>query len=183
MRALAISDQRPDIDIVQLLRSEPVDLIITLGNLRLEDIAALAEIQHIPKIGVYGNHDSSGYLSALGIWDMHMRVWDFNGKRFGGFEGCVRYKQNPQAIMYTQEEASAMLQHMPPVDIFITHCPPRGINDKDDIAQQGFDGLRAYIDTSQPQILLHGHTQPDKPTIQHDATRIEHVHKYRIIDL
>ena len=45
---------------------------------------------------------------------------------FGGFQGCVRYKENPLAIMYTQEEADKMFAVFPPVDVFITHCPLAG---------------------------------------------------------
>ena len=32
---------------------------------------------------------------------MHLKIWDFKGLRFGGFQGYVRYKDNSDAIMYT----------------------------------------------------------------------------------
>lgn len=29
---------------------------------------------------------------------MHLKIWNFQGMRFGGFQGCVRYKENPDAL-------------------------------------------------------------------------------------
>lgn len=134
-------------------------MIITLGDLTREDILQLEQVNTIPKIGVYGNHDSGMYMPELGIWDMHLKVWDFQGLRFGGFQGCVRYKENPDAIMCTQQEATTQLMvNFPKVDVFLCHCPPRGINDEEEIAHQGFDALRDYIEREQPKVLLHGHT-------------------------
>lgn len=185
MKILAIADKQPEIDITATVASENIELIITLGDLTREDILPLEGIRHIPKIGVYGNHDSGTYMPELGIWDMHLKVWDFQGLRFGGFQGCVRYKENPEAIMFTQEEANLLMQNFPRVDVFISHCPPRGINDEEEIAHQGFDALRRYIDEQQPKVWLHGHTYPTDETVikQHGNTRIEYVFKQKIITL
>ncbi len=185
MKALVIADKRPKIDIAEMVASSNIDLVITLGDLTREDILGLAQVSNIPKIGVYGNHDSGSYMPELGIWDMHLKIWDFMGLRFGGFQGCVRYKENPDAIMYTQAEADQLMRGFPPVDIFICHCPPRGINDEAEIAHQGFDALRSYIDQAVPRVLLHGHTYPTEADVvrQHGPTRIEYVSEYRIIEL
>lgn len=78
--------------------------------------------------------------------------------RFGSFQGCVRYQENLDAIMFTQDEANTLMRNFPKVDIFLSHCPPRGINDEEEIAHQGFDALRKYIDEQQPKTWLHGHT-------------------------
>jgi len=183
MNILAIADRQPKINILDVVRDNNIDLIVTLGDLMREDILPLEQITNISKIGVYGNHDSGTYMPELGIWDMHLKIWDFNGFRFGGLQGCVRYKENPNAIMYTQQEASQMMAHFPPVDVFLCHCPPRGINDEEEIAHQGFVGLRDYIDRVQPKLLMHGHTYPTEPTLikQHGATRIEYVYEYKIV--
>jgi len=182
---LAIADRRPKINIVDTVRDKDIDLIITLGDLTIEDIFQLKTITSIPKIGVYGNHDSGSYMPDLGIMNMHLKIWDFQGLRFGGFQGCVRYKENPDAIMYTQEQASEMMTDFPAVDIFLCHCPPRGINDEEEVAHQGFIALRDYIDRQQPKLLLHGHTYPpeDKVVKQVGMTRIEYVYEYKIIEI
>ena len=185
MKALVIADRGPKINLTETARSEAVDLIITLGDLERHDILGLEQITWIPKIGVYGNHCSGSYMDELGLMNMHMATWEYGDLRFGGFQGCVRYKENPDAIMYTQDEASMMLASFPPVDVFICHCPPRGINDEEELAHQGFEGLRAYIDRTPPKLLMHGHTYPTDETIvrQLGSTRIEYVHKWRIIEI
>lgn len=181
MNVLAIADRRPKINIQDMVRDNNIELIVTLGDLTREDLLQLEQMNTIPKIGVYGNHDSGTYMPELGIWDMHLKIWDYKGLRFGGFQGCVRYKENPEAIMYTQEEALQMMANFPKVDVFLCHCPPRGINDEEEVAHQGFDALRDYIEREQPGVLLHGHTYPTEETVvkQHGPTRIEYVYEYR----
>ena len=185
MKTLVLADRRPKIDLVQTIYDENIELVISLGDFAREDLLPLEQIKHIPKIGVYGNHCSGNYMDEIGILNLHSATWQFGGKTFAGLQGCVRYKSNPQAIMYTQEEAWQILANYPQVDIFITHCPPRGINDEEEIAHQGFDTLLDYIDKKPPKVLLHGHTYPDEETMirQHGQTRIEYVSGYRIIDL
>jgi uncharacterized protein len=183
MNILAIADRRPKINILETVRDNNVELIITLGDLTREDILQMQEITDIPKIGVYGNHDSGTYMPELGIWDMHLKVWDFKGLRFGGFQGCVRYKQDSGAIMCTQEEAKQLMTNFPKVDVFLCHCPPRGIHDEEEVAHQGFDALRDYIEHQQPRLLMHGHTYPTEETLvkQHRPTRIEYVFEHKLI--
>jgi len=185
MNTLVIADTNPDIDFQKVIDDNSVDLVIMLGDLERHDLLGLTAITAIPKIGVYGNHCSGTYFSELGIMNMHMATWVYGGLTFGGFEGCVRYKENPDAIMYTQEEALHMLHAFPAVDIFLCHCPPRGINDEEEIAHQGFDGLRTYIDRTPPAVLLHGHTYPTEELMvrRHGTTRIEYIHKWRIVQL
>lgn len=186
MKSIVIADRRPKIDVKGLIKAEQIELVITLGDLTREDLLPLETITDIPKIGVYGNHDSGNYMNELGIWDMHMKIWEFQGLQFGGFQGCVRYKKDPEAIMYTQAEAERMMFCFPKVDIFISHCPPFGINDEpEEVAHQGFKALRVYLDEQQPKVWLHGHTYPtnDELLTQIGSTRVEYVYEYRIIDL
>ncbi len=185
MNVLAIADRNPRIDILDVIKQSRIELVITLGDLTREDVLPLEQVTEIPKIGIYGNHDSGTYMPELGIWDMHLKTWDYQGLKFGGFQGCVRYKDNPEAIMYTQEQAIQMMLGFPKVDVFISHCPPRGINDEEEIAHQGFDALRSYLDTQKPKVWLHGHTYPTEETIikQHESTKIEYVFGYKIIAL
>lgn len=183
MNILAIADRRPKINIQEVVEKNSIELIVTLGDLTREDILQLEQITHIPKIGVYGNHCSGTYMPELGIWDMHLKIWDYKGLRFGGFQGCVRYKENPDAIMYTQQEASGLMSDFPRVDVFLCHCPPRGINDEEEVAHQGFDALKDYVEREHPSVLLHGHTYPteDEAITSYLATRIEYVYEHKIV--
>lgn len=177
MRILAIADRPPSRPIRQILAETPVDLIVTLGDLELSQIRDLELVTDIPKLGVYKNHCSGSYMPDLGIVNMHLNVVTIVGKTFGGFQGCVRYK-NGTAPMFTQEEASALLENFPRVDVMLVHCPPFGINnDQTEIAHTGFVALRDYLDFEHPMALFHGHTYPTETTMvrQYKSTRIIYV--------
>lgn len=184
MRVLVIADKNPHLDYAHVIAENQVQLVITLGDLEREHLIGLESVT-TPKIGVYGNHDTGTYMEEFGIMNLHQKVWDWNGLKIAGLQGCVRYKDDPTAIMYTQEEAQALMQDCPQVDIFICHCPPRGINDEPEVAHQGFDALRSYIDRTPPRVLLHGHTYPTEDTIvrQYGQTRIEYTSGWRIVEL
>lgn len=186
MTIFAIADKNPRIDILDTIQSTSADVVVTLGDLTREDLLPLERATSLPKIGVYGNHDSGTYMDELGIWDMHLKTWNFGGLKWGGFQGCVRYKDNPQAIMCTQEEAEQWMRGFPPVDVFLSHCPPYGINDEpEDTTHQGFKVLRSYLETHKPMVWMHGHTYPpaDVEIKKFGDTRIEYVSGYKIIYL
>lgn len=185
MKALVLADRTPGINYPEFVKENNIELVISLGDFVREQLLGLEKITDIPKIGIYGNHDSGNYMEELGILNLHSATWTYKGITFAGLQGCVRYKNNPQAIMYTQEEVWNILKNYPKVDVFITHCPPRGINDEEEVAHQGFDALLDYIEQKPPKVLLHGHTYPteEKMVREHGPTRIEYVSGYRIIDL
>jgi Icc-related predicted phosphoesterase len=43
------------------------------------------------------------------------------------------------------------------VDIVITHAPPQGVGDADDLAHAGFRAFLPFLDKYKPKYLLHGH--------------------------
>lgn len=185
MKALIIADRGPQTKIKDILAENPVDIIITLGDLDKAEIQELAEITHIPKVGVYGNHCSGTYFESLGIQNMHLNRVQFQGFILGGFEGAVRYKPSEYAKMYTQEEAQKLLQNFEHADIMICHAPPFGVNDEpEDPTHQGLKGLNEYIEREHPKYLLHGHTYPTEQNIvrEYQGTQIVYVHEYDIID-
>ncbi len=186
MKILAIADRPPRTSIKSILENYPIELICTLGDLDYFSLKELKDINHIPKIGVYGNHDSGTYFEDLGIKNMHLNTFEYKGLIFGGFEGSVRYKENPYAKMYTQEEAFELLKDFPYVDVFISHSPPFGINDEpNELAHQGFKALREYIEVKKPKYFLHGHTYPKEEEIITNFmnTKIIYVFADKIIDL
>jgi len=185
MKALVIADRNPGIDIQQTVISENIDIVLTLGDLERHDLLPLIGVTNIPKLGVYGNHCSGNYMDELGIVNMHRATLEYRAKTFGGLQGCVRYKDNPDAIMSTQEETWGLMQGFPYVDVFLAHCPPRGINDEEEVAHQGFDALLDYVEKMKPKVLLHGHTYPTEETMvrRHGETEIIYVHKYKIVEL
>lgn len=177
MKILAIADRPPKKSIREIVSEEQIDLIITLGDLEYTEIAELEYIHDIPKIGVYGNHCTPGYMELLGITNLHLATTKIKGMTFGGFEGSHRYKKDEFAKMHTQDEALDLMNAFPYVDVFIAHSPPAGINDEDDPAHQGLLALRNYLDRCKSKYFLHGHTYPtqEKLVTEYNGTQIIYV--------
>ena len=186
MKTLVLADRPTKEKITSLLAKNGVELICTLGDLEQSSLEELRDIKSIPKLGVYGNHDSGIHFDPFGITNMHLRTFSHNGLTFGGFEGCVRYKDDPYSKMYTQEEATKLLEGFPYVDVMLVHCPPFGINDEpEELAHQGFKALRTYVEQKNPKYLLHGHTYPSHETLitKFGDTEIIYVYGKKIVKL
>ncbi len=183
MKTLVFADRPPSRPISEILAENPdIELIITLWDLYFYDIQELANVTNIPKIGVYGNHCDGRYMETLGIINLHLKTFEYKGVSFMWYEGCVKYKES--TMMSTQEFCSRALSSAPKVDVFISHCPPRWVNDNDDPAHYGFDGIREYIDRNHPRYLLHGHTYDfGKFVTKHEETVIRYVEREKIVEL
>ncbi|MFA5134518.1 MAG: metallophosphoesterase family protein [Patescibacteria group bacterium] len=185
MKLFVIADRPPRRPIRAILSENQVDAICTLGDLTLQDIRQLEDVAGIPKVGVYGNHDSGTYMSSLGIENLHLATATVKGIVFGGFQGSVRYKPG-EHIMYTQEQAMELLVGFPHVDVMLTHAPPYGIHDEpDDPVHQGFRALNDYIAVQHPRYLLHGHTYAPEHdrTATVGSTKVIFVYQDAIVDI
>jgi uncharacterized protein len=165
MKILAISDFPVEEGLKQRVIDNKIDLIICCGDFSIFGLKEVGEIDWIPKIGVYGNHCTRGYMGELGITDLHLKRVEIGGYTFAGFEGSVRYKDERYAPMFSQEEAYNLVEFIPKADIIISHCPPFGINDQEDLAHNGFKALRDYLITNKPKAWFHGHTYPTKENL------------------
>jgi Icc-related predicted phosphoesterase len=186
MKILAIADRKPETSIKEAIVNTQPDVIVTLGDLDYFDLKDLEIVNNIPKIGVYGNHCSGVYFDELDIENMHMKTKVIHDITFGGFEGCIKYKESKYAKMYTQEEASEMLIEFPYVDVMLCHAPPYGVNDEpEDPTHTGFIGLRDYVERCTPKHLFHGHTYPAANTLttQLGTTAIHYVSGMSIIEI
>lgn len=157
------------------------DVVISCGDVCDELILEAAKAYGCAKmLAVKGNHDSNAPFPAP-IVDVHLHVAECGGLRFGGFNGSWRYKPRGH-FLYDQREVEAMLSSFPAVDVFIAHNSPRGIHDRDDDVHYGFDALVAYVDRTEPKLLMHGHQHVDRET-QRGNTRIVGVFGHRVIDV
>ena len=183
MHLLIIADKNPQLNIPEIIRTEAVDLVVTLGDLNYFALQGLEQVS-IPKIGVYGNHCHRGYFKDLGIKDLHRQTYEQDGLTFLGLEGCVRYKPNPEAVMYTEEEMQAQMRGLPKVDIVISHCPPYGIHDDpSDATHVGFRVFHHYLDWAGPRYWLHGHTYPAVEETLVQNTKVVYTHGYKLLTL
>ena len=132
------------------------DLLVTTGDLEYYDFPTLEELPNKkPAFGVYGNHDSGNYMEMLGIINLHMKVYTFAGLRWGGFQGCLRYKEG--SMQFSEEEAEAFARDFPSVDVLLLHAPPFGMLDAQDPVHVGSKAIRRYIEEKQPRYVFCGH--------------------------
>lgn len=161
--------------------NQNADIIISCGDLYDQVILEAAEKNKCNKIfAVKGNHDFADNFKKP-IVDLHLKVVEYEGISFGGFNGSWKYKDKG-LFMYSQQEVRELLTSFPPVDIFLAHNSPRGIHDRDDTAHQGFDAFNDYIQRCKNKLFIHGH-QHVKLETRVAETKVIGVYGYNIIDL
>ncbi|HEU5328506.1 MAG TPA: metallophosphoesterase [Thermomicrobiales bacterium] len=176
VRILAISDRIEESFYGPLLneRYGDADLVISCGDLPAEYLDFVASSVNAPLFGVRGNHDCPpdhvvvAHDAAIpGGLNLHGRVLRVAGLTLAGLEGSLRY--NRSGCQYSETEMRLLIARMTPhllwnrlrygryLDIFVTHAPPRGIQDADDPAHRGFAAFRDFLTRFRPRYHLHGH--------------------------
>ena len=141
---------------------------------------AAQECGCIPALAVKGNHDSI-FPFPDGVEDLHMRIIESAGLRFGGFNGCLRYKPRGP-FLHSQAETALLLEGMAPVDVLVCHNSPWGVHDRGDDAHVGFQGIKDYIDRCNPKLVIHGHMHENCETTIGE-TRVLGVSGYRVVEV
>ena len=132
-----------------------IDFVLSCGDV---DPPILEEIYlrfHKPIFAVKGNHDSTKPFPDF-VTDVHLRFIQHRNWLIGGLGGVPAYTGSG-AYEWDDLGATALLDKLPYVDIFICHAPVLGLTDKDDAAHQGSEAIRRYIETRQPKFVYHGH--------------------------
>lgn len=158
------------------------DVLVSTGDLMTFDFAGLEDIP-IKKsaFGVYGNHDSGNYMEPLGIINLHNKVYEYGGLTWGGFQGCLKYKDS--SLLYTEDEARLFANAFPYVDIFLLHAGPKGmLDDSSDAVHTGSENIRRYVLEKQPKVVFVGHQYSDD-FMQAGNTKIYRTYGARIIEI
>ncbi len=139
------------------------DLLISCGDLKAEYLSFLVTMCQVPLFYVPGNHDGT-YLEnpPEGCDDIDGRLVTYRGLRILGLGGSMRYRNGPYQYTERQMQLRIMKLRMAiaragGVDLVITHAPPRGLGDLDDMAHRGFSCFVDLIDRYHPLYFLHGH--------------------------
>jgi Icc-related predicted phosphoesterase len=206
MKILGISDNEVKVLYSPQIteRFSKIDLILSCGDLPFFYLDYIISMLNKPFYYVHGNHyygvEPSAARGQQSIWEetnIHRRVIETNGLLIAGIEGSLRYNLGP--YQYTQEEMWQHVFHLVPqfmmnktksgryLDIFISHSPPWGIHDKDDLPHQGIKAFRWLIRVFKPRLHLHGHihlySQDEPRETRVNKTRVMNVYTYRTIDL
>ena len=165
MKILVVSDEESPAlwDYYVPGRLSEYDLIISCGDLNSSYLSFLVTMGRAPLLYVHGNHDTSyEHAPPEGCDCIEDRVINYNGLRILGLGGCLRY--HPGAHQYTERQMRRRILKIRwevfkagGVDLVVTHAPPRGLGDSNDLPHRGFEAFLDLIDTLNPQYLLHGH--------------------------
>jgi Icc-related predicted phosphoesterase len=176
MRILSLSDTIVSLIYSPLIRSrhEGVDIILGCGDLPYYYLEYVFTSLEAPLYFVRGNHDkvlehsSAGQRTGPhGGIDLHSRTVTYKGLLLAGVEGSLRYRPGP--YQYTQAEMWWLVYRLIPgllrnrlvygryLDVFVTHAPPTGVHDSDDLPHRGINAFRWLVKVFQPALHIHGH--------------------------
>lgn len=187
MKILALSDEEcPALwDYYMPGRLKGYDMIISCGDLKASYLSFIVTMANVPVLYVHGNHDG-GYERnpPEGCDCIEDQLVVVNGLRILGLGGSYRYRPGPH--QYTERQMRKRiwklrwkLRRHKGVDIVVTHAPPRGVGDAEDIPHRGFEALLELIDKYHPKYLLHGHVHMSYGM---DKTRVREYHGTQVIN-
>jgi hypothetical protein len=212
--ALVVADEVDERLWTGMVREFDVDLVLGAGDLPFDYLEFLAGALDRPLVFVPGNHDPdlSGFTRYGGLsmrdgfpveWpgpaggvNADGRVVDVAGLRIAGLGGSLRYNDGPN--QWTQRQQARRARRLVrrtrrrvrrdghPVDVLLTHAPPRGAGDREDPPHRGFDCLHQVVERLSPAWLLHGHIHPHGeqcPDRRLDGTTVRNVVGHHVLDL
>jgi Icc-related predicted phosphoesterase len=118
------------------------------------------------------------------------QVVEAAGLRIAGLGGSIRYNEGPNQWTERQQARRAArlvrAAHRHPVDVLLTHSPPRAVGDREDPPHRGFECLHMVVDQLRPKVMVHGHIHPHGqpvPDRELGETRVLNTVGYRILDI
>jgi Icc-related predicted phosphoesterase len=148
-------------------RYHDIDLILSSGDMPSSYLEFITSVLNVPLFYVRGNHDEHYTHKPPGGENLHRRFLVYKGISFYGIEGSMRY--NNGNIQYSDGDINRMVTFpgmrlfyrrftkKRPVDIFVTHSPPKGIHDLPDLTHTGFKGFLRFMQWYRPRYMVHGH--------------------------
>ena len=210
VRVLVIADEEAPGLHVQKLRDLSPELVLAAGDLPWRYLEYVGSSVDAPMVFVPGNHDPEIARARMGrngaytkdgmpcdgprphgATDADRRVIEVAGLRIAGLGGCVRYKPGPH--QYTQRQYDRRARRLMraakragAVDVLLTHAPPLGLGDGEDLPHVGIEALHTVLERLQPTWHLHGHIHPygqQMPDRRVGPTTIRNVIPWRMIDI
>lgn len=169
VRILALSDE-PDPTLDSPGTREGlghVDLIVGAGDLEPAYLGFVTDAFHAPLRYIRGNHDVGAAWMQAQRRSLPEPMADGvvvteSGIRLLGFSGSPRYNERSMQVgawtMWASVVAAWPRARRARPLLIVTHAPPRGINDDEDLAHRGFTAFRWLRSRLEPPLWLHGHT-------------------------
>jgi uncharacterized protein len=208
MKILTISDVVVDLVQSPLIaqRFEDIDFVLSCGDLPFDYLEYVVTMLSKPLYYVYGNHVEKRILrlngderkpEPEGCINIHHRTINYRGLLIAGLEGSMRYSDGDH--QYTEWEMKLLIKTMAPrlwcntlhygrfLDLLVTHAPPYGIHDGQDLCHQGFRTFLDFMDRYKPRYLIHGHThlyrQDAKRAAKYYDTIVINTYGYQVIEI
>jgi len=182
-----------------------LDFILSTGDLPYQYLEYLVSTWNVPLYYVRGNH-AAPYETEKGVihdhpWgcqDLHLRsIKDHSGLLLAGIQGSHAYNYEP--YQYSQAHMWRLAFQLVPalmanyalsgryLDILVTHAPPKGIHDKEDVPHQGIKAFSWLIKTFKPRYHFHGHvydfTGRDPMVSDYEKTTVINTYGYRLQEI
>lgn len=165
MKILAVADEENDVlwNYFKPKMVKDIDLVVSCGDLDREYLDFLVTMVRKPLLYIKGNHDLR-YLNdpPAGCFNIEDKIYDYNGVRFLGLGGSLRYKDGE--CMYTEEEMQKRIKKlrmalkvMGGFDVLVTHAPLRHYGDREDLPHRGFECFEELLNEYNPKYMLYGH--------------------------
>ena len=201
MKILAISDTVEPVLYGQNLArySSGVEAVVSCGDLPFEYLEYVVIFSGAPLYYVRGNHDPEGPKAPEGCIPIDGRVVDIGGVVLAGLSGSRWYSGGPnqyteRAMRRRVRALSARitlgrLQGREAPDACVTHSPPLGLGDREDVAHTGFETFLEIIDKHNPSLWLHGHVHLYGPEAREGrethrgTTRVLNVYGHRLLEV
>jgi Icc-related predicted phosphoesterase len=180
-----------------------VDIVLSCGDLPYSYLEYITSTLNVPCFFVHGNHDKPEHMAngctllKPGGWiDIDSKTVIVKDMILGGLEGSIKYKPEGEH-QYTEQEMALKIWRMVPtlmmnrarygryLDMLITHSPPFGIHDGEDLCHRGFKSLIWFMERFRPRYLLHGHKhiyKPENRQTHYLDTEVINVYPYHIVE-
>jgi len=198
-------------------RFKEIDLVLGAGDLPMDYYGYIVSSLNKKLFFVFGNHNLKHYNRFTNVNNNYsFDQSTVNQQSFGsifvsgkvirekktglliaGMGGSINYNNGEN--QYTDLQMYLKLFKLIPrllwnkvfygryLDIFLTHSPPRGYNDREDPCHRGFKSFLWFLEKFKPKFLIHGHIHlydRNKPReIQFQRTRIINVYDYYQLEL
>lgn len=155
------------------------------------------------KDNILRNVNSSKYFNfdkeniRMGGINLDGRVEEFKGFIFAGLEGSMDYNKGEH--QYSDKEMKKKINKLAIklwlnkfkngryLDVLVTHAPPFGIHDRNDLPHRGFKSFIEFIEKYSPAYLIHGHShiydRREKRETIIGKTKVINCYDYMIINI
>jgi len=174
-------------------RFKDIELIISCGDLQSSYLSFLVTMIHVPLFYVHGNHDTTYQRHPPEGCDcIEDLVVNYKGYRFAGLGGSMKYSRRQH--QYTEKEMETRVRKLKHkihknkgLDVLVTHVPPFGICDGEDLCHTGFKSFIKLLDKYEPPYMFHGHmhlnyTRQERIST-YNKTTIVNGYGYYILDI